>query len=387
MAHPHFYGAMGVAFFAFAIEHAAGQHDVGTLPWWKQSWREASEWAPTNPILVTYESRVPAAVVRRGLEQWEEALAAGPPEGFESNADMLRERRALVESGKDDIVIWRLWLGKDKHRWTLDRPSTPSQPFSDHGFSGRLTWTLQEVGGQHRVSVVAPSSVTELGEEASIAGASDRARKYLFFGGIGLGAGSVVQRTPSGASQQSSGRWEAEATARVGERRMVWKYVGGTDAGSGRALPESLDMLQVSPSEERYGGARFDDWRLCEVAGTWMANRIDILDASGEIRARWRIVSVEPVSQDRLEELTRLPERDGVDALRGEIRIASLTDYRPEVRQASRAMPDGSVLTWAIDGASRAEDRAWLRVAGWTTLSVLSGVIVLLVWRRYRIGA
>ncbi len=387
MAYPHIRSALVVICMACAAEYVAGQSEVGTLRWWKQSWREASEWSPASPILVTYESRAPAAVVRRSLEQWEEAIAAGPPGGFESNADMLRDMRALVESGQDDVVLWRLWLGKDRHRWAMDRPSTPSQPFSDHGFSGRLAWTLQEVGGQHRVSVVTPSSVTELGEEASIAGASDRARKYLFFGGVGLGAGSVVQRTPSGASQQSSGRWEAETTARVGERRMVWRYVGETDAGSGRALPESLETLQISPTAKRYGSARFANWRYSDVAETWIAHNVDILDAEGVVIAKWRVLSVESVTRERLDELTRVPERDGADALRGVLRITSLADYRPEVRQGIHVMPDGSERTWSIGSRSGLEDRAWLRTTGWVMLSLFSGMIVLLVWCRYRAGA
>ncbi len=370
-----------------ATEPAVCQSDVGTLRWWKHAWREATEWSPSEPFLITYESRVPAAVVRRSLEQWEEALAAGPPEGFESNADMLRERRALVESGQDDVVLWRLWLGKDKHRWTMDRPSTPSQPFSDHGYSGTLAWTLQEIGGHHWLSVLTPSSVSEVGETASLAGASDRPRKYLLFGGIGLGSGQPASPVPSNASRLSDGSWAAEAAVRYGSGEWIWKYTGQTDTAPGRALPEAIEVLQLSPTVEGQGGARFADWQYNEVAGTWIAHSVDILDAAGGVRARWRVLSVEPVAHESLEELTRVPERGGVDALRGELRVASLTDYRPEVRQATQVMPDGSERTWSIGGRKRPGDRAWLRAAGWMILSLFSGMIVLLVWRRYRTGA
>jgi len=372
---------------ACVAEPAVCQSEVGTLRWWKQAWREAAEWSPSEPFLITCESRVPAAVVRRSLEQWEEALAAGPPGVLENNTDMLRERRALVEFGRDDVVLWRLWLGKDKHRLAMDRPSTPSQPFSDHGYSGQHAWTLQEVAGWHRMSVLTPSSVTEHGEEASLAGASDRARKYLFFGGIGLGSGQPTRPVPAQASRRPDGGWEAESTVRVGSREWVSKYTGRSDDATGRALPEHLEILQVSPTAERQGGARFTDWQYSDVAGSWIAHSIEVLDAEAVVTARWRVLSVESVTREHLDALTRAPERDGVDALRGELRIASLTDYRPGVRQATHVMPDGSERTWSIDGQRRQEEHGWLRMTGWITLSLISGIIVLFVWRRYRTGA
>lgn len=112
-----------------------------------------------------------------------------------------------------------------------------------------------------------------------------------------------------------------------------------------------------------------------------------MLDAEAVVTARWRVLSVESVTREHLDALTRAPERDGVDALRGELRIASLTDYRPGVRQATHVMPDGSERTWSIDGQRRQEEHGWLRMTGWITLSLISGIIVLFVWRRYRTGA
>ncbi|MCE7970523.1 MAG: hypothetical protein DYG93_02485 [Leptolyngbya sp. PLA2] len=105
------------------------------------------------------------------------------------------------------------------------------------------------------------------------------------------------------------------------------------------------------------------------------------------VTAKWRVLSVESVTRERLDELTRVPERDGADALRGVLRITSLADYRPEVRQGIHVMPDGSERTWSIGSRSGLEDRAWLRTTGWVMLSLFSGMIVLLVWCRYRAGA
>lgn len=195
--------------------------------------------------------------------------------------------------------------------------------------------------------------------------------KFLLHGGLHLIASMRLKPRPL---QDIPGGWEVRAD---GAMESVLLFRGSWDGEIGRVQQLVLERAPAALSEQ---GKRwkFDGWESNHLLGKPVARQVDELSQRGDLLVRTRLLGTHAEPTTRLDELSRTPDFDGADPIRGVLTVRAVSDYRESSPLHSLVTADG-LQAVVPPGEARTTWSSRLRWLGWSILALLG---VMFTWIR-----
>ncbi len=116
-------------------------------------------------------------------------------------------------------------------------------------------------------------------------------------------------------------------------------------------------------------------WAYDPALQRWAAEVVRSKQADGQVVHVWRRGRVGTVDPRQFAAMTRVPEPDGTDPVRGTFTF--IEDHRAARRQITALTDAGPVVT-AMPADPGTRDTIWIRQAGWAVAACLAATLVLL---------
>ena len=167
------------------------------------------------------------------------------------------------------------------------------------------------------------------------------------------------------------------------QQQLTLEYIGRWDAERGRGFIESRTLVQNGYKPDSTGETySMRDWRFVPEIGRWAAGFIAWAPAQGALGHRVRLIGGLEGDPDTLQRITRVPEIDGSDPLRGPVTATRLVDHRPG-RRSLQIDPDGTRSTLDLPAeAGKSTAFGALRLIGWIIGSATLFGLGLLIYQR-----
>lgn len=275
-------------------------------------------------------------------------------------ASVERERRRR-EVGPD-VVMYDLWLdGPRVVRYNTS--NTHDALYTDYASDRDAMWSMSPQSLN-----VLPTSNAEAAPGAPAVGAQLAEAEQLVAWLASWGR-ALAEALPVGA-------WVETDKGLVASGEGI-ELVQRWDAGRGVA---SVVVTKCEPDPSAVGLKwSFGGSSLLGGAGGLAPAVFEEFTADGLVERRVSVVSVEPISQERLATVRRLPRFDGEDAVRGPVTFVARTDYRATDPEVTVLDGDGAERTRS-EGA-RTGSLPVVRIGGWV---LAGGLAVGLVYLRVR---
>jgi hypothetical protein len=206
----------------------------------------------------------------------------------------------------------------------------------------------------------------------------------LLTGGLNL---VTISELVPGPVRLSGDCWVVEAPWKEGSRpgqRLVVEYSGRWDAGAGRGFVERMRISENDLNPEAVGETTtFEDWTHAAALGRWVASKAVQVRGNGRPDRAVIYESSEAGEPGTFERVTRLPDADAPDPIRGKPTFTSIMDYRSGV-MTSRTEA-GEVTMPVPGGVPRGLGEARRRWLGWLTAAFLvAGFVALRLGRTWK---
>lgn len=99
---------------------------------------------------------------------------------------------------------------------------------------------------------------------------------------------------------------------------------------------------------------------------------------NGSPDTKWTIDSIEHVEPEELMNVSRRPEIDGADVVRGQVGFGGVKDFTGRVTSVTYRSADGSVVTIDEADTPRERSRSVIRVIGWTCAGALIVIVIVM---------
>jgi hypothetical protein len=358
------------------VAHAQTGQDkgVGDLAWFEREWKKAQDWPIPSYTKVTYD-------IEGFVEPQPDEVArlAKLIEGKPEHPERRRYKQLLqeLEWGGSVTSTYTLWYANGQWRWNRDTPDFRDFPFDDVVLTDTTSWSLE----RDNLCIVDPRRAPE---EMEIVRYEPGIRTHLseiIWGGFGGGAKTEVGFQPSEATLHPDGRWIGRVTSRNGMR--IEEYRGHYDPTLCRIIVDETEIIR-SDDNEIYLGIRhvFSEWRFNDYLNRPVAHRIEKYVADGTLKWRLVLKEIEPFPHSLFATLTKVPDLEHGDAIRGEIKPDNIMDVRP-AKQSITYIHNGKYVTESNPIEIPPARGGLLRYVGWSVASLAVAGIVVLYARKY----
>lgn len=286
----------------------------------------------------------------------------------------------LVDSPSGNRAMRGWWLDRETWRINLDAhgKGLKDKYWIDTGASGGVLWRLKATELDLETFAGRPPERAWDIDAGMLTNALAGSRWGGLLALAGLKVDDVRAEGPPGTWVVSGGD-----DKRVISVTIQWK----DDEALGLAVQSTVTFkggVQGQGSDDTYTW-RSSDWRKVDLGSgpVWCTFKVETaLAPAGHARGATVVKSLRSAPPDEVKTACAPPEVGTPDPVRGEVRIVSVNDYRPEVARATVQTPQGVVERPLRVSAS--ERYGWLRPVGWACFALCVGVVL---WGRFKARA
>lgn len=345
------------SWFALEWKNAAARRlpDLDDL---KLTWRIEEYWAP------------PADEISRIRAE----LKGHPDHPDRSIVPIWESRRA----GKPTVGVREVWMhGTDEWRLNMSNRDQP-EAYEDEVVRRDQMWAMN----QNFLGIMSheiPDPTHDITAHHRII---MNELHILLSGGMIYAAQEGV-KCPAAAST-SDDQWAATySTPEIGTVRIE----GDWDASSERGIVRHI-VIEGGKSKSSTPMELFaKDWKPLGYSDAWIAQRIEVVRLAPRQLDRVTVFEeVRAQEEGEFDRITRLPEYNGADAIRGKVTFTAIEDLRADVRQLRVQTPTGEEIRPLPPIRDPKKEPSLLRTTGWVTLGCVVTAFLFLVIRRKTLG-
>lgn len=363
--------AVAVFVMGFAGAHRAGAQARGADE--VAAWAREQVQAAATPLdlpgwSVAYTVTTPAKLTPEEARVLREKIGGLPD--HPRRRELEDEERRLTEGPDVDEFVAYLG-GAAGYRWNKTRDRSYPTRVRDIAVTPTTSWILSD--GQ--VQVMDPRSPNGNANFPLMTPLLERDSRLFWFGG--LFADPARGFKVAGAIREGDG-WRVIVAAPSGDRleaRIRW------DESEGRGFVERAESRPKDRDGPSFSWS-VRNWRKDESVGRWIAGEVEERDANDRSIRLLKLVRIERVTPERIAEITRIPQLNESDAIRGVILASQALDFRPGSTAAVLMTRDGAAFTASPPHVAPPGRGAGLKWVGWGTLAVVIATVIALRIRR-----
>jgi len=360
-------------FAGAAVAGAAGMRpDQEELQrWFAQEWKDAAakKVPDLDGLKVTWQIEdhwaPPADEVRRIREE----LKGHPDHPDRIIVPIWEARRA----GKPSRGVREIWSrGTDEWRMNMSCPDLPSE-YEDEVVTRERIWAMNKgFLGFASHTVPDPEHDIKLHHRMVL-----NELRTLLRGGLAFATQPNVKCPIARFVDET--RWEASYTT---------KEVGGVhiegdwDNDAGRGFVRHILMEGGTGTGITHIEVNASGWRHLGVGDHWVAQRVEWFRFDPKQLDRVTIFDgIRPLDDGEFDRLTRIPEYNGEDAIRGKVTFQAIEDLRPEVRELQVLTPGKEEVRPLPPITPPKKEISLIRTTGWVCLGCVVSAFLFLVIR------
>lgn len=358
-----------VAMVAPAWATRGPQSDVEK--WLRAEWKRAATFPSLGEFGIKYRYETPVAPGT--LEKLKAEIAGHPQHPGKAQAK-------LLEFAKDGFLAKRYCLFFESDSFWRVCEDAADGSFIDVAAAPGREWQLNpdsvRICNPEETAKNAPRTIHRVNVFRPMVG-------RLLLAGINLTVAANLEITEVKCNEDRWSMVAGRSEDLPAKQRITMRYEGTWNATEKRGFVTAVTFTEHGYNPEVVGSAeRYSGWSNDNAAKQWIAGKVDIFKASGELERRIIFEEFVPMPEGGLDAITRIPSVEKPDPIRSTASYTSVVDFRTNTVNETNAA--GKPTTRMIRTGSQPQEAgtSWLRPLGWGICITIIGTLIYLRTRR-----